>query len=953
MIFKNRLLKICAAAVCLAAAASTLNAFGRNKVITRPPRWRVVSTPHFDLHYTPDAEGIVPRAAHFLEEAYGRVTRAMDTEVKGRTSFFLFPNHNRFEENNIADVDEGTGGVTEAFKNRFIVFNNGTEHWLEHVIIHEFTHVVQFEVLYGGFWKSARLLKSPLYPLWFMEGLAEYSTGDLDEVEEDLYLRDAATSDRLYPLMELHGFSHLRPHEVTLGYKEGCAAVHFLAEQYGVDKVSDLLKMLRDRFEVPSILADLAGQDFRQFDRRFREHLTEYYRVQTEGAEEPEAYGRRLTRSDLLPVFNTHPALSPDGRWVAYFSDKNGQPELALYDFRSGEHRILIGPPGRRIENIHTEGRALSFSPDGRWVAFTGEKEQKDYLYLYDVPRRRLRRINVPFDQVRSPVFHPTEPRLAVVGMQGGSNDLYEISPRGKRLRRLTDSPADENDPAYSPDGKTLVYSQEFADEPLPRHRPERNLVALNLTSLATTVLTDLPNNEGSPVFTPDGNSLLFIGNADGVPNLYRLDVAEGRAVQLTRVIGGIFSPAFSKEGNALVFSSFRRGSQNVYLAKPSLWKEPPPAAPALALQPSRFYGAAGSSPETAHPPSPAPPSPWESPLFSSARRPYRFRASTDLFFPFLYYSSTDGLFLATLWQASEYLGNHQLGASMQYSSGNDFLDYQVQYQYRRFRPQFFMEAGGLSYFRDFSKTELRRESETLLGVAYPFDRYHRVEGVLGSLVREDHYDRFPQFNELERENIWSLSLLRDATLGRYLAVTSGNRFRATYQVARPVFGGNRSYRSHAFELHQFVPTGRESVMAFRGMTGVSSGDEPQLFRLGGADRIRGYARRLEANQASRFVMGNLEWRVPLKYTNFTGFIFPDINIKAVYGVVFMDAGYDWTRSQDLERLSVTNVRHSVGAGVRLPTFILQTFPLTLSVDVAKRTDAHNWTWYFSLGPEF
>jgi hypothetical protein len=514
------------------------------------------------------------------------------------------------------------------------------------------------------------------------------------------------------------------------------------------------------------------------------------------------------------------------------------------------------------------------------------------------------------------------------------------------------------------------VYSQEEATS----DGPERNLMALQLDTLSSAPLTNLPKDETAPAFSPDGTFLIFVGEQDGTRNLYRLDW-DGRVQQLTRVVGGNFSPVLSSDGLWMVFTSFRRTSLDIYRAPASLWNpaavslSPEPAAPAqkkttasLPVQPAGRpgpeRGRAPNSSAAASADSPKPPQRASllasQELFISTDHPYRFRASTDLFFPLFFYSSTDGLFMATLWQASEYLGNHTLQTTFQYSSGNDFLDYQVQYQYKRFRPQFILGSEGQHYYRDFSKNELRREWDHLAGVVYPFDRYHRGELFAASVLREDQFPKVPQFNEKSQESLVAASLVRDTVAGRYLSEISGNRLRATYQIARPVFGGNREYKTHAFEVHQFVPTGRDSAFAFRGLSSISNGTNPQSIRLGGVDRLRGYSRNGDGNHSSRFVVGNLEWRVPLKYLNYTTwFIFPDFYFRSLQGVVFTDAGYDWSRSSDLNHLKATRVRHSVGGGLRVPTFILQTFLITLSMDIVKRTDSRHWVWYFSLGPEF
>ena len=79
---------------------------------------------------------------------------------------------------------------------------------------------------------------------------------------------------------------------------------------------------------------------------------------------------------------------------------------------------------------------------------------------------------------------------------------------------------------------------------------------------------------------------------------------------------------------------------------------------------------------------------------------------------------------------------------------------------------------------------------------------------------------------------------------------------------------------------------------------------------------------------------------------------FPEIAFKALYATLFVDAGYDGTPG-DRMFPGIGRARNSIGAGFLVPSFILQTYPLTLSASVAKRTDDHRWSWYLSLGPEF
>jgi hypothetical protein len=108
-----------------------------------------------------------------LEKAYEKVTGDLNVSIEKKTPFFLYLTHNQFEQNNIAETGEGVGGFSEPCKNRFVIPVTSSDKELEHVITHEFIHIATFNIWYAGFWKSASIMRSYLYPLWVTEGLAE------------------------------------------------------------------------------------------------------------------------------------------------------------------------------------------------------------------------------------------------------------------------------------------------------------------------------------------------------------------------------------------------------------------------------------------------------------------------------------------------------------------------------------------------------------------------------------------------------------------------------------------------------------------------------------------------------------------------------------------------------------------------------------------------------------
>lgn len=929
-------------------------ALASNNVRVDTFEWMHAQTEHFDIYYDSSTERLLPRMAKYLEDAWRDVGEDFRFEVKERTPFFFFSNHNEFEQNNVVPIGEGTGGVTEAFKNRFLIFNDGSEEWMSHVIYHEFSHVVQFNILYGGFWKSVRLLKSPFYPLWAMEGSAEYGSGSTDEVTGDMVTRDAVAFNKLPSLEELQGFGHLKPNQVTLGYKTGEAAMHFLKDEYGVGKFQEFMPILKDHFDVSSALDNLLGCNLEWFNFRFQEWMNIKYEAHIKKTRKAASYGDRLTSPDGIPQFNEAPVLSPDGKKIYFFSDRGGPTQLYEWNRDTKRVRPLIGLRWGKFENIETRGRALSISSDGRYLAFSAEKKQRDFLFLFDLQKKKLSRISVPFDQIRSPVFSPQDDTLVCVGMNRGFNDLYLINREGQIVRQLTDNPQDEKDPVFFADGKEILYSGEVLLE--NPSSIERDLFSVHTETLQIRKVTSFKGRENEPDVLADGSIVFTRDRSDEGHlgfNLYHVDLSSPALSRgaLTDLVGGAFSPRYSPSLNSLFFVAFENGEKHIYQGD---WSFAAKSGPVSTSSTDDSF--------------------WKTPMLSTdfgsnmvwnppnvgdlfiktPPQPYRFKSSTDIFLPFFLYSSQDGLVIVDVWQHSDMLGNHQLQQQMQFASGNDLLDLAVSYTYSRYRPDFTFGFRGQKYYRDFEEEDRRREINGFGLMSYPLDRVSSVQ--LGGGVT-DRKDTFLDEDEDESDfddRFLLTGFQYDTVTGRYLVPTKGHRLNFFYQQGFETLAGNQKYKTQGVEGVKYLPLHGESTWASRLFYGRSTGIDRQVFRLGGVDRIRGVPRGGDANKKSNVVFASSEVRLRIKYLNArTRFLFPDFFFKAAYLILFDDIGYGWDDEVERESFKAQKLKNAVGVGISWPTFILQTFQLNLGIQWARHTNTGSDVWYVTVGPSF
>ncbi|MBK8062538.1 MAG: PD40 domain-containing protein [Gemmatimonadetes bacterium] len=589
--------------VVLAERAEAQMYFGQNQVQFDRFRWKVLETEHFLVHYYPEEQAIITDAARMAERSYGRLSRMLNHQFREKKPLILFRSRTDFGQNNVTgDLGEGTGGVTEALRHRILLPFTGDFKTFEHVLAHELVHAFQYDIFARGrAGGGLQTLQQVQPPLWFMEGMAEYLSLGPNHILTQSWVRDASLNGTL-PTIEQMTF---RP-DLFFPYRYGEALWEYVGGRWGDDVIGEIMN------SVPNVGID------RSFKRELGlslEELSDEWREAMQVKHLPQVATLDRARKFAEPLLNARktggfsqlfiaPSFSSDGKYIAFIAQGSflrGEvfPDLWLGDGETGKRikRLVKSNLNPDFEELRLLYSQSAFSPDGRELAFTAQKDGKDVLYLMDVKRRRIARVfdKFPLDVVMSPAWSPDGKQIVFQGYNDGINDLWIVDVTTGKLRQLTNDKFAEMMPQWSPDGKTIAFTTD--------RTPKSELEVLKFEAwqigtfdLATSKIEILPNQDGlnlNPMWSPDGKSLAFVSDRTGIQNVFLYDFDAKEHFQLTNVIGAIsaiteVSPAitWARQADRLAFTYYEKGDYTIWsVANPRRLKGKPyrPAQPVVA----------------------------------------------------------------------------------------------------------------------------------------------------------------------------------------------------------------------------------------------------------------------------------------------------------------------------------------------------------------------------------
>ncbi len=559
--------------ILISAVSVQAQYFGQNRVRYKNADFKVLQTPHFEIYYYIKNEKLLKKFAQDAETWYKMHQEVFRDTFLKKNPIILYNNHPDFQQTTAlnGDISVGTGGVTEALKNRVIMPVLELNSQTRHVLGHELVHAFQYHVLLEK--DSISLENIGNTPLWMVEGMAEYLSVGKKDAFTSMWMRDALLNRDIPSLKDLTNSNKYFP------YRYGQAFWTFIGSLYGDTTIVPLFKNTA-RFGYENGIKYTFGYDDRTLSGLWKNAIEQHYRPLLKAdSSQIKISGAKIIDNKNAGNMNVAPAISPDGKYLAFLSEKDlFGIDLFLADAKTGR---IIRKLSSQISNSHIDDfnfieSAGAWSPDGKQFAFSIFSKGRNQLLIVNVDNGStvLQTGMGEVEQFGNLTWSPDGKEIAFSGMVEGQSDIFSYNLATKAVTRITNDEYSDYAPSFSPDGKKIVFSSDRAAI-IGSNINAVNPINMTIYDIASKTLTNIPvfpgANNLNAQFSGDSKRIFFLSNRDGFRNLYEYTLENGTVKQLTDYFTGIsgiteFSPAITVSRNDdIIYSYYRYQRYTLY----------------------------------------------------------------------------------------------------------------------------------------------------------------------------------------------------------------------------------------------------------------------------------------------------------------------------------------------------------------------------------------------------
>jgi len=567
--------------------------FGKNRI--QYPKSDVLESEFFASFYRYDRYDVYfyPKGKELAEyvskQAYREVNRLenfFEFSLSKRIIFIVYNRLSDFRQSNIGLIsgkdETNIGGVTHILDNKVFLYFEGDYKKFDQQISAAITEVILQEMLYGGSVRD-RLASSTLMnlPQWYYDGLIAFMSKGWD-VETENRVKDGILSGRFKKFNRLEGSDAVYA---------GQSIWNFIAESYGKSVIPNIIYFAKINRSASAGFLNVLGTNLNALSYEW----LDFYKTRFS----EDAHNGDLPDSQLIKLKNRkgreflRARMSPDGNYIAYTSNSEGQIRVMLYDVQRNRTKKIY-QTGAKLGQIEDYTfPVLSWHPSSGILTMMMEYKGQLRFSLYPLDTKKWEHQTIEqLDKALDYSYSDDGLNLAVSGVAHGQSDIFIYNLVANTLEQITNDRADDFSPRFIDHSTRIVFTSNRRDLSI-KSQTDNQLQQQNQDvfiydyAKKSDHLIRLAENIQVDHLQPDrlnDNKYYFLGDDNGLRNRYvaefdstiaAIDTTvhyafQSKSYPLTHYNRNILDQSFSKSTNewtSLIFSNgkFRlaRGAVN------------------------------------------------------------------------------------------------------------------------------------------------------------------------------------------------------------------------------------------------------------------------------------------------------------------------------------------------------------------------------------------------------